>query len=232
MAFPVVSSVANSNDTANTLSRNATLPASIVAGNLIVAFIAADLASSATTITMPAGWTDKATQQFGSVVRCSVFARVADGTEGATVTITTSASEACAWHFYNISSWFGAAAGCEVGTPAAAGSTNPDPPSLTPSWGAADTLWLAGAGNDGNVAVTAGPASYTNFVNTRWANTAGCGVSSARRELNTATENPGVFTMTTEQWVAHTVAIRPAAAGGGGSTQPPRTMHQFRQRGA
>jgi hypothetical protein len=231
VAFPVIVSVANGNDTSNVLTRNATMPASISVGNLLLAFVASDIAASGTTITMT-GWTSISNQQFGSAVRSTVFARVADGTEGATAAIDTSASEACAWHFYNISTWFGTIAnGCEAGTPAAAGSTNPNPPSLTPSWGALDTMWLAGAGNDGNVAITAGPASYTNFVNTRWANTSGCGIATARRELNTATEDPGTFTMSTEQWVAHTIAIRPAAAGGG-STQPPRSMHQFRLRAA
>jgi hypothetical protein len=221
MAFPTVVTVANNNDTANSLTRNATRAGSLVVGNLELVGIAADIASSGTTITMPSGgWTQLATHQFGSAVRGSVFYRVVDGSEGATAQIDTSASEATARHFYQVGAWFGALAGVEVSAVAGAGSTNPDPNGVTPSWGALDTLFITFAMNDGNVAITAGPANYTNFGNTRWANTAGCGVASARRELNAASDDPGVFTMATEQWVAFTVAIRPAAGGGGPTAKP------------
>ena len=123
----------------------------------------------------------------------------------------THASEGTAHQVY----WLDGTAAIS-GTPdsavATGDSTNPNPPSLTPAWGSADTLWLAVAADDGNTAITAGPASYTNFQNDRWANTNGVGIASARRNNTTATEDPGTFTMTTEQWGAGTIAINPGIA--------------------
>jgi PKD repeat protein len=91
-------------------------------------------------------------------------------------------------------------------------SQNPNPPNLAPSWGAGDTLWFAACGYDqGQRTVTAYPANYTNGQNDRSNNNQGCGVGTAIRQLNAASENPGTFTLSAaEQWIAATVAIQSA----------------------
>ncbi|MBA7703577.1 hypothetical protein ES703_112363 [subsurface metagenome] len=88
---------------------------------------------------------------------------------------------------------------------------SPNPPSLSPSWGALDTLWLACCGYDTNLTVTAYPTNYTNGRNDYADDAQGCGVGTARRELNASSEDPSAFTISSpEYWIANTVAVQPA----------------------
>jgi hypothetical protein len=100
----------------------------------------------------------------------------------------------------------------------ATGSTAPNPPSLTPSWGAADTLWLAVTGwSEGTITASAFPTNYTNTGQngTGVAGSEGVSIGWGFRELNAASEDPGTFTLgSAANWVAFTIAIRPAATTG------------------
>lgn len=92
-------------------------------------------------------------------------------------------------------------------------STNPDPPSLNPSsWDVENTLWLALAGNDGNQAITAAPSGFYGLVNGRVAASTGAGCAGAWLGEATAAKDPAAFTMSTEQWYAGTVGVRPTHA--------------------
>lgn len=66
---------------------NAALPSGIVAGDLLVMFIAAGTASGAV-ITTPTGWTQVAVQTAGN--RSGAYYKIATGTEGATQAVTLS----------------------------------------------------------------------------------------------------------------------------------------------
>jgi len=64
-------------------------------------------------------------------------------------------------------------------------------------------------------AVTGYPVNYTDGFQTNFGDFHPS-VGSARRELTASSEDPGTFTLSANRgWVAATVAIRPAAAGGG-----------------
>src|SRR4029077_333726 len=79
---------------------------------------------------------------------------------------------------------------------AASATANPDPPSVTPAWGADDTLWIAVAGGDTWASTTSAPAGFTNEGDTvAGSGTTGANVASAILGATTATENPGTFTM-------------------------------------
>lgn len=206
MAFPQVAAVNGGNDTVNRTDHTVNLPAGIQAGDLLLVFFASD---GNPTITFPEGWTELFDKLSALEVRLVVWYRVADGEEGATITVTTSNIQMTAHTSYRITGYSGVP---ECGDATTGNSTTPDPPSLTPSWGAKDTLWFAVCGYDANKTVTAYPTDYTNgrndFADSLW----GCGVGSARRELNAESENPNVFTISaSEQWVANTIAIQPVA---------------------
>ncbi|GAI55169.1 unnamed protein product, partial [marine sediment metagenome] len=73
-----------------------------------------------------------------------------------------------------------------------------------------DTLWFVVEGNDYKRTVEAYPTNYTDGRNDYANVTTGCGVGTARRELNAISEDPGVFTISfSDKWVANIVAIRP-----------------------
>ena len=145
-----------------------------------------------------------------------VWIKVADGDEGGgTVTVQTDLTVPGIAHVYRITDWFRASAGVEV---AGQGNTL-NPPSLTPTWGAGDTLWFAcGSSIDDDGSLIFSPAGYTDAVFTN----AGAGTNNsgylvtARRELSAASEDPGSFSVNPFSTpTAFTIAVREAASASG-----------------
>jgi hypothetical protein len=171
--------------------------------------------NSSATITFPGGWTVLDDFTSGGVAtthtRTAIYYRTADGSEGASVTVTTSVSNACAYVTKRITGQHASSAP-EAGTAASSNSTNPDPPSLSPSWGAEDTLWVAVEGNNASRTISVYPYADNNIaVPTSTGTNATIGY--CEQSVNTATSDPGTFTISAaENWGAQTVAIRPAAA--------------------
>jgi hypothetical protein len=98
----------------------------------------------------------------------------------------------------------------------ATGSTI-DPPSLSPTGGAKDYLWLAVAGwRRTGLTATGDPTSYTNAIEGSSAGGAsGVKLRSLRRQLNGSSENPAAFTLsstTSDRRVGVTIAVHPAAS--------------------
>ena len=196
----------------NEINHLVSLPAGIVAGNLLIVAFAADGGPS---IDFPAGWTllfmnDTPTQ----LTTLAVAYRQADGTEGASITVITGLSEQSAHNSYLISG----ADNPTVRPPQNSGASkfdnaNPDSPILTPTGGAKDYLWLSCAGVDGGRAFTVAPLNYTNLLSADSGSPAsGVSCGSARRILNASSENPEAFTIETgDEWVAVTIAIHPVA---------------------
>lgn len=180
------------------------MPATVNAGDLLYIAYAN---GHGTAPTPPAGWNLLATTPNGT--RLSNFYKIANGTEGGTnQSFIDGGGGDTSAQVYRITGWHGTTPP-EMPAGATGNDTNPNPPSLTASWGAADNLWLAVmACAPGSVTVSAYPSSYTNGQDD------GSGtfmVASARRELNTATENPGAFTANSTLWVAQTVVVRPVS---------------------
>lgn len=188
------------------------LPSNIQAGEMLFIIVALHQ-TAGRTLTTPAGWT----QLFNitgpsDLRRFAGYYKTADGLEGASVTVTASGTADWASSSYRISGF--------QGTPEAATATGttfqPDPPSLTPSWGSAKTLWLAFcAVRDNDLAATS-PAGFTNLIGSV-DSTATILMGSARLNEETATKDPGVFAGWAEffdvnDWATATVAFRPAAS--------------------
>jgi hypothetical protein len=214
LAAPVVASVTETVFGTDTTDHYVDMPATVNVGDLLIALFIND---GDATVTTPSGWSLLASNNQGTEVRLSVYYRIAAGTEGGTtVNFVTSASQEAAAQVYRITDWQGTTPP-EISTAATGTSAAPDPTFLDPTgWGVSNTLWLAVAGQDrgDQTGTLAYPISYTNGISTLSSSTtSSCRILSARRVLLTAaSENPGPFTIpVTEQWVAFTIAVRPAS---------------------
>lgn len=223
MAFPAVGAQVDTDFALSVTSMSVLQVATVDAGDLLLNFV--EVRNSGTW-TPPTGWTEFVAQVGGGggVGELTGFYKIADGTEdGTSPTYTASTGTSAAWQAMRVTNWHGTTP--PEATTASGDSSSANPPSLTPSWGADDTLWLAVAGHAAvsAAAFTAAPTNYLGFAN-NGASSGGAAVSvaSCYRELNATSEDPGTFTAggSNRFWAALTVAIRPAAGGGGGSTWP------------
>jgi hypothetical protein len=153
-----------------------------------------------------------------------VLVKEAAGTEGNTHLVfagdAPTSSYAGIMHAYRFTSWYGDPDGAVefVGTVKGTG-TAPNPPAITPSWGAIPAVFIAGAGGGfatGTPDITALPSGYGNATesdngsspNSRW-------MTTCYRTATTATEDPGAFTGNSsvgQGWAAWTIAVRGSAA--------------------
>jgi len=204
VSFPAVQArTTGQNSTAGT-SHTVSMPAG--SGGRIIVFFAH---SQNVSVSWPAGWFELFDVLNGTA--CGLAAAYTDAAAGPTITVTTSANTKSAHSTYRVSGYEGTAPQAATATGADA---TPDPPPVSPSWGGADTLWLAAEGNDDTLNVTDYPPSYLKgqtIVTSGGTATSNCRIATAERYLNAATENPGAFQLAPdpEEWVAATVAIRP-----------------------
>lgn len=174
---------------------------------------------NAGTWTEPTGYdqiTDLTQAGGGAVGKLDGFYKITDGTELGIETWTASVGTSGAWQSIRITDWHGTTP--PESDTASGDATSADPPTLSPSWGSDDTLWIAVAGHSAvsAAAFTAAPTNYTDFAN-NGASSGGAAVSiaSSYRELAASSEDPGTFTAggSNRFWASATIAIRPAAGG-------------------
>ncbi len=197
---------------ASATSRTVDLPAGVAAGDLIIAFIAKDKGSTAN---WPSPWVEIV--EASNSIEASLFVAYLIASGGETsVTVTDASGPGDRSHHIAIripaASWHGTTPPEAVA--AITGNSNaPNSGSLTPSWGAADTLWIstfAVVDFDTN-SVTSYPTNYTDNNLSYGPTGSSAGIAIASRELNAATDDPGQFTLSGgNYWVAATVAVRPA----------------------
>jgi hypothetical protein len=185
--YPVVADTATFQQGTTTTTHNVTLPSSISAGNLLIMVFRAGDTVTATT---PSGWTLLDSRSSSGVTY--IWYKVATGSEGATETVTTASSIRSSAITYRITGY--------TGTPEALfASTNVnDPPEITTSWPATKNLFIAVLTNRrSDSTVTAAPTNYSNLLTIAPASNTGINrsrVSTATREVDGATEDPGAFT--------------------------------------
>jgi hypothetical protein len=201
MAYPsIVDSAVSAHSTGSSLAL--TMPASIVAGNLLLAFCAA---RANATMTM-SGWTSVgATNVSSSYPGMNVFAKTAAGSD--TGTLTISASEAAAIVTYQISGWSGSIPG--IGYAATNGTGTASSPNLAMG-SSADYLWFAFVGYPTSGGPSASPSGFSAI--TAEAGSTLVGISTANAQITAASENPGSWTGSLTFWIAGTVGIPPVAA--------------------
>ena len=218
MAFTV--STRTDTETSNTTSHTTLIPnGSNVSGKLVLILFASD---GGPTVTWPTGgsadFTSVVTGVQGSNTRIAVGYRIVTGSEGwsgtnDSVTITTSSSEMSNSHSYLISGAHASQAP-EGASTATGNDANPNPPSLNPSWGSEETLFVAFAATRFATTFSAAPTNYTDLINGPTEDDANASAGSARRVLTADSEDPGTFTNGGgANWITTTVAVRIAAAG-------------------
>jgi len=197
--FPVVR---GQNFTANTgasaSSEAIPLPAGTAAGDLILLFMT--WYDGGGTITDFNGTTELYDIDGGSSTGQGVCVyKTATGSEGGSITITTSAPE-----FWGVTS-IAIEAGTWQGTPESMLASSNNPPSLSPSWGSAKTLWIAACHRQSGTP-SSGPSGYSGFVSS--GDTDGdAGQAHAYLESEAASEDPGTFNIGNH---TATIAIQPA----------------------
>jgi hypothetical protein len=207
----VVESITETVFSSDSTSHAVAMPATLNAGDGIIVFLTTD---GDATVTTPAGWRRLYNESNGTALRGTAYARVSRGTEGGTtVDFVTSVAETAAAQVYRITNWSGSLTGIQA-APAGeiTSGTTADPPSLTAYWGSAKNLWLASVHTSTSQTVSSAPTNYTDLTQT----TSGSGAThaqciTARRAVETATEDPGVFTMSGSgaSKVYSTVSIAP-----------------------
>lgn len=226
MTFPVVAVESGTNFAANVTTHVLNIPAGIVAGELLLILFNKDGSGTASVTTPASGWNTLIdVTGSGSVNRLYGFYRIATGSEGSTITVTTG-SERTAYVSFKIAGWHG------VTLPEFAPQTgsSPNPPLLTlAGWGAEDTLWIACSAIDGPVTYTGYPATYPD---NRIAHSSGSSetapISVATRNLNAASDDPGAFSINTARNGATvTIAVRPGSSGLGSSYVPRAGVASF-----
>ena len=136
MAFPtIVNTTSGGGDADDPIL--APLPASLVAGNLII--VAVSYTDETITAATPSGWDLSAGSDMSDDAYV-IYTRTSDGSEGATLSINMSAAvDEWGSFAYQISDW----TSFEFSAPSQGGSgTQPDPPNFTPALGADDILWI------------------------------------------------------------------------------------------
>lgn len=241
MAFPVVKTADTKSGevSSNSTSWSLTYPTNLASGDLILLVASID---GQGVPSLPEGW-NRAGRRLSvfSAVTQVIAAKISDGTETGSFTLSPGANEQGSWHVFRITGWYGSGLFADSTTsPFSLGQldgngisvsrgpidsteisswdgTSPDPPSLNPAnWDAEDTLWIAACASDhGNTTYTGFPTNYDAYTDipqeSGGSNGAAQGI--AFRELNASSEDPGAFTTdASEQYFPSVIAIRPAAA--------------------
>lgn len=224
MAFPTVAASTSGNSGANSTTHTIDIGSPTNGQRVLVLFAYDDAGGSVTaSVTTPAsGWTELfaiSSNAAGRTGGYNAWYRDCDGTEGTSITVTTTGSEGSAYIRYTITAGtFDPATAPAVAThEGAASSTNPDPPLLNPAgWDVEDTLWFATAAWDGNRNRTGAPAAYPNNAHwDLWTNNGGQGIAAGTKNDAVASDDPTVYTIDgSDQWSTATIAIRPVVGGG------------------
>lgn len=211
-SYPVVEATSTYHADSELDSHPVTLPTGITAGDLLLLFLTLPRMAGSN-IDLPSGWSSLYADNYAtgsSYTKVRGIYKTASGSEGGTVTVATPGLARFASVGLRISGWQGTP---EAGTAAKAASANPNPPSLSPSWGSDKTLWLAVAHSSAADAVSSYPSSYTDglTIYTGVFNEYHARATAARRELEASSDDPGTFTLAQSvDWVANTVAVRGA----------------------
>lgn len=219
VGFPVIEheDTASGHVTSNTANWTLTYPTNIVAGDLLLALVAMDGVGGGSS----SGWV--ANFAASGANQLIYLKKKAAGTETGTFALVN-ASEQGSWVVYRITNWEGtlgslfdntANSGAVDLATATAVDANPNPPSLNPNnWDVENTLWLAPISVDTSRTVSTFP--YTDFVYSDPSGGSGgatLGICAAYSAV--ASLDPGTYAISTgDDWVAATLAIRPAPSYG------------------
>lgn len=206
MTAPTIQGTPALSTNANGLNHTVNLPASIQVGELLVAIISGG-GNNSSTWTFPAGWTrilGSSSDWFG------IAWRIADGSEGASITVTVPANRISCSVTYRLAS-YEATPSLAVGTTATGSSAAANPPSVAPGWGTVDFLSIAML----NSLSTTDPTSPSGYSTGQHQQDTTNTIEFATAELAftaASSEDPGTFTNGNNSWRTNTLLIRGASS--------------------
>jgi len=219
MAFPTIQTTNESSTNTAGTSHTVNLPSGIQSNDLVL--ICLDKGSTSATIDAHADWIELLDE--ASANGLYIAYRFCNGLEGATTTLTTSANTRSAEITFRISGAQNPAVTApQIATTGSGTSATPDPPSVSPSGGTQDYLFIAFAGMAGEEADddTWGNTPPTNYTPSpplqKSCGTAGTSLGglilAASRQLNTgAAQDPGTFGVdVSAAWRSQHICIHPA----------------------
>lgn len=206
-----MASVVNVNasvDNTGTTTHTVNLPASIVAGNLLVVFIAVH---SAQTIggTLTSEYTALLSPVTSHGDTFAIYYKTATGSEGATVGFTTGSNRRSSHASLQIQSWGDAV---QISTGTSGTGTAIDPDSFTPSGITTDltiAVCVSAVGQTGGQNFSGFPTDYDGDAQSE---SDDCSLAYAYRSIG-GTEDPGAFTAdVSTAWLAYTIGVEEGAA--------------------
>lgn len=208
MAFPTIRSSTSGALTTAGLSLTVTLPSGHSAGDLLIIGVSLD---GSRAMSAPSGWTLLANPTNTSSNRHAVWYKTRGATESNPTISWSVTSELGTW--YSIAITTGTWSGTPEIATAYSSSSTPNAPTLTPSWGLADTLWLTLHGWDYNRTSATSPSGFTLLTYQAGSSTVSAGHRTHYRQEAIATKDPTNITISaTDTWYAHTVAVQPYVA--------------------
>lgn len=187
----------------------ANYPATVNADQLLLYFGGCDGTGDFPNITGVTGITELYSATNNSHGSAIYWLKAIGDEDGTTFNVHVSSSEELNFYCLAIDGWDGVTAP-EFTGPNTATSTVPNPPSITPSWGAEDTMYIALTTWNTDAGTVTFPTNYDDNQNDSQVGTV-CGTAYASREINGSPEDPGTFTVTSVAWAAFTIAVRPAS---------------------
>jgi hypothetical protein len=220
--FPaVVGTPTQTADSADTTTHAINYPSSMTNGNLVILYASCRNSNASAT------WDAAVTPLFNTTPssgtsrsRYTAAYRTVDGSEGATITLTTSIANSCAAIAYEISGVHASQVPTCTTALQDVANSNPDPPEHTASWGSDDNLWIIGYSVSSTRTTSVTPTNYGNTVTVSSTSGVDTTIASSRRaDTALSVDNPGTYTIGggTERWATSTCAIRPAAAASAGA---------------
>lgn len=236
-AWPGVPTVNSSNSGtsgSDTTTHTVTMPATVNSGELLVAVLYTDCATSCsiTWDNSTLGTWTQLMEDFGGAGNtpgAALYVKIADGTEDSGSLSITGTNETDVWATFSIGTWGGSIANDTdlVYQRQASVGCDPDPPSAADSFGTVDRLTMAGAGQDGgDISVSSYPTSYAdNHIDESSGSGPGTNLGVATRaQTSVGSQDPGTFTMTgncsNEEWLAFTLSVN----GSGGAPAAPSNL--------
>lgn len=210
--YPSIRSKTHSAETSDRTSHDIQLPETIEAGDTLLVVFVCDDNEAVTWENEGTDWNVIYEEDAGSSgPTMSIAWKKAVGNEdGTTITVTTGGSEQSVHLSYAIKD----ANDPTVYPPEASSessgySDSPNPASLSPSGGSKGYLWFAFYGCDDDDVASSYPSSYADNRET-YESSSGygtCATGAASRDYTSSSDNPGSFTISSEQWEAATVAV-------------------------
>jgi hypothetical protein len=195
------------------------MPTDIDAGDLLVAYVAAD-ANDTVAAGGGEGWTSIEDTSNGSAVRLKIFAKVAAGSDALTLTVGSSNDTATYVQRITNHGVSNVSSDIELGTAATGTDAAPNPPSKTPSSSKAWLVVACNASDDDDNVTPFAPSGYVPLGQTESAGTTSSSMMQVACDVQTTGSaiDPGAFALAaSEEWVAQTLLIPPVSAGATGT---------------